>query len=181
LTDQQKEIALFIIKEHSLSATENINDLNSIAGNSEKKKRYIQKILDICKDADKLDRVRLDPYGINPREGLDVSRLSLSCSKNFENIAYEAFDKILEILDIEHELVDINRKISEIEEVTLLKTEVSQFEIFEEKINEARLVEHTKKKGILNNIVSDRRLSKISRIPKIIKGLFLHKSNEHKR
>ena len=209
-----EEIVKFIIKQHSLSSTENINNLNSlfetkiqqeieekmakmqlwmkkedteqkvrnsVAKIFEKMKMHFQKVLEIFKDADKLDRVRLDVYGINPRDGLDINRLSLRSSKSFENIAYEAFDKIIEILDIEHELVDINRKISEIEEVTTLETEVSQFNIFEEKIDEAKLAEQNKKKGVLNDIVANRRLSKISDFPKKIKDLFLHKNNEYKR
>ena len=60
-------------------------------------------ILDVFKDADKLDRVRLDPKGEYPREGLDSSRLSLESSKKLEGVAYEAYNKLLEILDIEQQ------------------------------------------------------------------------------
>lgn len=214
LNDEQKEIVRFIIKEHSLSARENANDLNEmfdtkiqecfdermmkiqpwmkkegteqklrndIAKRFEGKKIYVQKILDICKDADKLDRVRLDQLGIDLREGLDTSRLSLASSKKFENLAYESFDKILEILDIEHELSDINKQMYEIDEMITLETEVSQFQYFEERMSIAKLKEDSKKKDFLNNMISDRRLSKISEIPKKIKNLFLLKNKEQER
>ena len=68
----------------------------------------------MCKDADKLDRVRLDPIGIFPSEGLDISRLSLSSSKDLENVAYESLDKILLILDNERELQNIKRELEEL-------------------------------------------------------------------
>ena len=154
---------------------------SDISKRFEGKKIYVQKILDICKDADKLDRVRLDQLGINLREGLDTSRLSLPASKKLENIAYESFDKILEIMDIEHELSDINKQMDEIDEMITLENEVSQFEYFEERMNSARLKENAKKKVFLNNIISDRRLSKISEIPKKIKNLFLLKNKEQER
>ena len=45
--------------------------------------------------------MRLDPYGQYPREGLDVTRLSLESSKKLENVAYESYSKLFEILEVE--------------------------------------------------------------------------------
>lgn len=97
------------------------------------KKAIYKRILDICKDADKLDRVRLDPLGINPREGLDVSRLSLDGSKQLERVAYESLDKILEILNIEHEIADIDKQIDNTKYIDFYKKEISHFSFLNRK------------------------------------------------
>lgn len=204
LSEDQKEIVKFTIKEHSLSTAQNKTDLDnmfdikvqkefenvtskrpawmvkedmkkSIAKKFETKKMNFQKVLEICKDADKLDRVRLDPLGYNPREGLDASRLLLNSSKKIEGLAYESFDKVLEILDIEQELTGINKKIDEVDEIIELESETSKFDEFEDKMKEEKLERKERKKAIVGNVVSGRRLSKVLEIPKKIKSLFLNK------
>lgn len=140
LTEEEKEKVKFMIKEHSLSNSQNKQDLDDLftkkaqqkfneLSEEEKqektpddiKEEFFSKeqeewkyLLDMCKDADKLDRVRLDPIGIFPSEGLDISRLSLSSSKDLENVAYESLDKILLILDNERELQNIERELEEL-------------------------------------------------------------------
>lgn len=73
------------------------------------------KVLETFKDADKLDRVRLDPRGMMPTEGLDVSRLSYNDSKQYETLAYESLHKLLPVLDIEKVIAEIDRQIEELE------------------------------------------------------------------
>ena len=73
------------------------------------------RVLETFKDADKLDRVRLDPRGMMPTEGLDVSRLSSNESKQYETLAYESLHKLLPVLDIEKVIASIDRQIEALE------------------------------------------------------------------
>ena len=61
-----------------------------------KKARY-KKFLSLFKDADKLDRVRLST---SPQIGLDTSRLSFNISKQYENVAYESYEKLLDLFSL---------------------------------------------------------------------------------
>lgn len=112
LSDEDRNILSFVIREHCLSKIENDEDLEVIG--IEEREKY-KKMLDLVKDADKLDRVRLDPRGIYPREGLDVRRLSLESSKKLENFSYESFDKVLEYMDIANEIREIDEELSKLE------------------------------------------------------------------
>ena len=134
-------------------------------------------LLDICKDADKLDRVRLDPRGYYSREGLDPERLSLEGSKTFENVAYEGYDKLLEILDLENELKDINEELSKREELKFLQAEPEFYDSFNERLSEQREVIKQKGKEIRFSFRLDRIYSKVASIPEKIKQL-LTKSKE---
>ena len=140
--EDEKSLIEFVIKEHSLGTKENISDLNEIADLEELENCKIA--LKIFKDADKLDRIRLDPFGKYPEEGLDASRLSLS--KDFENIAYEAYDKILDVLDIEKQIADIDKFLE-------LDEEIKQFSEFETKLKNRRAVLQSKNNKFLEDIV----------------------------
>lgn len=94
-SEEEQELIKFVMIQHSRSAKENEEAIFELP--EELKQRY-SKMLNIFKDADKLDRVRLDLRGENPNQGLDVSRLSLESSKMLENVAYEANYKLLEAL-----------------------------------------------------------------------------------
>ncbi len=193
LDEEDKEIVKFTIKQHSLSAKENEKDIQHMFVGKKYtddketndqicmlKKQYIKRILDICKDADKLDRVRLDPLGIKPREGLDVSRLSLDGSKQLEGVAYESLDKILEILDIEHEIADIDKQIDNTKYIDFYKKEISQFSSFEQEINKEKEKRNDQKKEMLSRLIADRRLSKITDYGENYKSISINKSNERK-
>ncbi len=62
-----------------------------------------KKILHIIEDADRLDRVRLDPRGENKREGLDASYLNLFESKSLVKLAYESYGSVLEMMYLSKE------------------------------------------------------------------------------
>lgn len=208
LTEEEKEKVNFVIKEHSLSATQNEEDLNMVFEEKiqkyrvekvrkipawgkkdisvndikvpsfiNKEKEEWKKLLDICKDADKLDRVRLDLKGTNIKEGLDISRLSLNNSKGLENVAYEGYSKILDILDIEEKIQSIEQKLDEINILTELKQDYKQSEEFEQKLYQAKDNCNKIKERFLKSIVNGKRFSKIAEIPKKIKEIFLPKEN----
>ncbi len=101
---ERKEI-MFIIKNHSLSTKENNRNLMMI--DPKYRERYT-KLLFILKDADKLDRVRLDPLGLDSGGGLDASRLSLRYSKTLESLAYASYNELFECINIEKKLHYIN-------------------------------------------------------------------------
>lgn len=202
LNDEEKEILKFVIKEHSLSAKENENDLNEVFKNKKQKHleeiilehpdfknnlQWIEKdidehyskekkkwklVLDVCKDADKLDRVRLDPMGIFHREGLDMSRLSLEKSKKFENVAYEGLDKVLRIFDIENELQQISDERETAFYLKYIEEEQSEFHDFEKQMKEAQKAYRIKAENFLSEIVSERKLSEVTQIPVEIKSEF---------
>jgi len=74
---------------------------------------YDEKIvMDVLKNVDKLDRVRLDPYGINIREGLDTNRFTggyklISTAKDMEYLAYESLNKVTQLFDVERDIRDL--------------------------------------------------------------------------
>lgn len=106
---EEQELIKFVIDQHSKAWRENSKSISELP--EEKRQRY-EKILHICTDADKLDRVRLDPYGLNSREdGLDIERLVLNSSRMLEGVAYESYGKLLEILDIEKQIQAIQDEI----------------------------------------------------------------------
>ena len=137
-SEDEKRLIEFVVKEHSMSATENKRDIENLPPNL--RKRY-SRILNIFKDADKLDRVRLDSRGLYPREGLDASRLSLNSSKKLENVAYEGLDKVLEIISIEKEIARAQRRLDVCNE-------------FDRRIQERKQICTEKSKKFLNGIVS---------------------------
>ena len=104
--EEEQQLIKFIIKEHSMSSKENEQDINELPFAIRKK---YEKVLNIFKDADKLDRVRLDPDRMNSRGGLNIERLSLESSKKLECLAYESYDKLIEILDIKREQLEIDK------------------------------------------------------------------------
>lgn len=113
LSDQEKKLVEFAIKQHSLSKKENEKAILELPKDLQKKYR---EVLEILKDADKLDRVRLDPRGLNHVEGLDVSRLSNKRYECFELSAYEALDKLTEVLGIEKQIQEIDQFLNTIYE-----------------------------------------------------------------
>ena len=171
IKDKDKKILEFVIKEHSLSAKENETDLHN---EFEDGQENVKKILAICKDADKLDRVRLDPKGMASRDGLDINHLSLESSKKLENVAYEGLDKILSILDIEYEKMELNEKMKQIDSLICSKKECTKFE---EKWQEAQENMQICRKEFLQGIVKGKRFQKILEVPKKIKEHFLVKHN----
>lgn len=215
LSNKEKEILRFVIKEHSLSARENEEDLTELFQrkieekteekfseiSKEKFSKYLKKddiktkiqeqvtrevnsekenlhhILDICKDADKLDRVRLDPRGMYPREGLNASRLSLESSKGLENVAYESLFKVLPILDIERENQDIDQEITQIDNLLKLKEESSKGNEFEMQMKMAEEGIGVQKKEFLRQVTSGKRFSKVKNIVEKIKSAFIPKDN----
>lgn len=110
LTDEQKKLVKFIIREHSISGKEN---KEHIAKLPEEIQEQYRQLLALFKDADKLDRVRLDRSGFESY-GLDAKRLSFESSKKLENVAYEGVEKLLRILDIEKEIRQVDEQLSKI-------------------------------------------------------------------
>ena len=92
--EEEKELIYFVIKEHSLNNKQNSIDIDNLP--ISKKARY-KKFLSLFKDADKLDRVRLST---SPQIGLDTSRLSFNISKQYENVAYESYEKLLDLFSL---------------------------------------------------------------------------------
>ena len=92
--EEEKELIYFVIKEHSLNNKQNSIDIDNLP--ISKKARY-KKFLSLFKDADKLDRVRLSN---SPQIGLDTSRLSFNISKQYENVAYESYEKLLDLFSL---------------------------------------------------------------------------------
>ena len=146
---------------------------NIIIRKYEKQKNRWKHILDICKDADKLDRVRLDPRGVIPQEGLDSSRLSLDISKKYENVAYESLNKITDILDIEYELAELKKDKKLVEEIKEDMVNYNNKEEFEKEMNSARNNCKVKAQEFLSTIVENKQLSKIKQIPEKIRKLFM--------
>lgn len=104
-SEEEQQLIKFVIQQHSRSTKENEQAVSEVP--EELKQRYSM-ILNLFKDADKLDRVRLDPKGSYKEVGLDSSRLLLESSKKLESVAYEAYYNLIEILDIEQEIKQIN-------------------------------------------------------------------------
>ena len=104
---EEQALIKFVIEQHSRSAKENKQAISELP--EELRQKYAR-VLDVFKDADKLDRVRLDPYGVYPREGLDATRLSLESSKKLEGVAYEAYGKLLDILGVEKQIQTIREE-----------------------------------------------------------------------
>lgn len=160
-TSEEKETIKFIILEHSKSSKENEENLQTIMPD-EKRQKY-KLLLDCMKDADKLDRVRIND--LNP------SRLALKESQALVGAAYEANENlpnILEVLDDEI-LYNIETEINKVrqhQKLTFEKYETKQSKEVqkEEDISDIimkKFISESKEKGIL---------SKISQIPKMIKN-----------
>jgi hypothetical protein len=71
-------------------------------------------MLNLFKDADKLDRVRLLPIGYyDLREGLNPQRLTYDESKGLESFAYECYadngTRLLNVLDLEYRRRELKR------------------------------------------------------------------------
>ena len=143
-----------------------------------KEQKSLETLLAICKDADKLDRVRLDSMGTYPREGLDASRLSLESSKKLESVAYQSFDKVLRILDIEKELQSINIELGSIDKLSELKSDYEYSKEAEDRLFQARENCKQNTQNFLRAMIKDKRLSKISQIPKKIKEFFLSRESK---
>ncbi len=111
---EEQELIKFAIREHCYSKEQNEKDLIKIAfgqdtipenASKESMQKYenYKKILHIIEDADRLDRVRLDPRGENKREGLDASYLNLFESKSLVKLAYESYGSVLEMMYLSKE------------------------------------------------------------------------------
>lgn len=144
-TEEEKELIEFVIKEHSKSFENNREALRKLP---KEESSHKWDLLQRFKDVDKLDRVRLDPMGKNPREGLNVSRLYNASSRTLEGLAYEAYNKVLEILDIE-------KQIFEIEQFLKLEEERGQFEEFENRFRQRKEVVKSAGSYFLSEIVND--------------------------
>ncbi len=143
-SNDEKELINFVIKEHSLSSKENEKDLQVI--NPELRAKY-KMILNIVKDADKLDRVRLDPFKMFPSEGLDAERLSLDYSKKLEDLAYESYDKLFDVVRIDKDLRDI-------EELSYLLHDVKNIDNCDTLISAKRQDLTSKQSSFLSEIIS---------------------------
>lgn len=210
LSDEEKELVEFVIKEHSLSARENESDIEEVfqrkieedfskhsrmLKTDEMKNRFSQQqlkvfglkknnwhnIMDICKDSDKLDRIRLDPRGEYPREGLNVNRLSLESSKKLENVAYESLTKIIPILDIEREVQCIDTDIEKIDNLLMLKEEVLKGEEVEQELESAEKNISGRKKEFLKKVTSQKRFSKIKNMVETLRNVFKPKENTQEK
>lgn len=100
-TREEQDLIKFVISQHSISSRENRRVVADLPHNI--RDRY-GRMLWFFTDADKLDRVRLEPTGGYTDVGLDISRLSLPSSKDLESVAYEVYAKLFDILDIYKEL-----------------------------------------------------------------------------
>lgn len=130
-TETERMIIEAIITEHSISGTENkvfIEALN-IMDNAKLTPfsanqiqtmlkgftaEDIERMLNLFKDADKLDRVRLLPIGYyDLREGLNPQRLTYDESKGLESFAYECYadngTRLLNVLDLEYRRRELKR------------------------------------------------------------------------
>lgn len=81
LSKEEIEEICFIIKEHSLPKNKNEEDIKNLPEDLQKKYQYH---LDIVKDADKLDRVRIGD--------LDFNRLAIDSSKRLIGVAKTVFE-----------------------------------------------------------------------------------------
>ena len=105
--EEEQNLIKFVIAQHSKSWKENKQAISELP--EELRERYAR-ILDIFKDADKLDRVRLDPQGYGLIDGLDIKRLSLESSKRLEGLAYEAYRKLFAILTVQKQIQTIKEQ-----------------------------------------------------------------------
>ncbi len=80
---EDRRLIRFIVEEHCLSKSKNEVDLRAIPENE--RARY-ERLLNILKDADKLDRVRLGKF-----DGLTPDRLNLASSKRLIEFSYDSF------------------------------------------------------------------------------------------
>ncbi len=114
--DEEKKQILFAIREHSLSKKENESDLDKLLREELTQQQVydFKNIMYVLKNADKLDRVRLDPYGENLKEGLDIDRFVgedslIKTLQDMEYLAYESLEKVLELLDTDRELRNLEK------------------------------------------------------------------------
>lgn len=171
--EEDRQFIQFLITHHSIRSTQNSYELLQLPRNI--RGRY-WKSLDILKDADKLDRVRLDPYGEYLQEGLNPERLALSHSKDLEGFAYEAYDKLIEVLDIEEEIYDIDTYFLLLQQKKCIEEQEKQMEAQRGKCKEGA-------NAFLNNIVqtskSQVRFSNFNRIiqrsGELLKGIIRRK------
>lgn len=158
--EEDRQLIQYIVTHHSLGTKQNNYELLHLPGDV--RGRY-WKILDIVKDADKLDRVRLDPRGEYLSEGLNPERLTFNSSKSLEGLAYEAYDKLLEVLDLEQEMYDIDTYIS------LINQKQENQEI-ESKIESQRQIHRKEASEFLDGVIKKSRKNvKFSRIEKVIR------------
>lgn len=168
---EEQDLIKFVISQHSVGRQENIGVLASLP--DELREKY-SRIFWMFTDADKLDRVRLEPTGTWTRVGLEPSRLSLERSRELECLAYETNAKLFEILDLYKQ----QRTLDE-------ETRQELFDEFEEKMTQAYevvsngaqqqflddIVEQSKKQiGYMGIVNSASRA--ISNAAKSLKGLF---------
>ena len=157
--EEERQFIQFLITHHSIGSMRNSYDLLQLP--RDVRGRY-WKALDILKDADKLDRVRLDPYGEYLHEGLDPERLALHSSKKIEGLAYETYDKLIEILDIEEEIYDIDTYFSLLQQRKGIEEKEKQIEAQREKCKEGA-------SGFLNGIIQNSKTQvRFSRFDRII-------------
>lgn len=170
-TKEEQDLIKFVISQHSIGKQENIGVLASLP--DELRERY-SRIFWMFTDADKLDRVRLEPTGTWTGVGLEPSRLSLESSRALECLAYETNAKLFEVLDLYKQ----QRTLDE-------ETRPELFEEFEEKMRQAYevasngvqqqflddIVEQSKKQigymGIVNSVSRT-----ISKATQSLRGIF---------
>ncbi|MBR3613832.1 MAG: HD domain-containing protein [Clostridia bacterium] len=137
-TREEQELIKFVISQHSISSKENTRIVADLPDEIQEK---YAKILWLFTDADKLDRVRLEPTGRLINVGLNISRLSLDSSKTLEGFAYETYDKLFDVLDI-------YKQLSELEQECNLERQVE----FEKKLDNAIATRKSKKNKTIGRL-----------------------------
>lgn len=101
-SEEEKNIINFVVMQYSETDERNAFELKRLP--VDLRARY-KKYLDVIKDAIRLDDIRIDPIVNDVFRRIDILKLNAKEHKTkLESVAYEAHNKILEVLDIEEEM-----------------------------------------------------------------------------
>lgn len=101
-SEEEKNIIKFAVMQYSETDERNALELERLPVDLRVK---YKKYLDVIKDAIRLDDIQIDPIVNDVYRRIDILKLNAKEHKTkLESVAYEAHNKILEVLDIEEEM-----------------------------------------------------------------------------